>query len=479
MTAWKAAPGADTLRGGAGADGFLLQAMGEAAWSTPGRHGPAARLLPRRGRPAAHQRRRWPMSRCRDLCRRRRHRPRPVVGRHHRPLPPCRSAPRCRPSRPARLAPTRCSGCRPWPAAGSRRAAGWCSTSTATAGWMRRTRSGASAPPASRWRSGRRISSAGTFLVRAPPRGAAQRHRGQRHAGRRQPDGGLPGQRRQRPHRWRRRGGQCAELCRAVRQHRAEADRLRHRHGGEVGRRHGSFTGIQAFTGTAGGDRLDAAAAGTGLFTTSLEGRAGNDTLIGGFGPGVQASYASSPAAARIDLTAGSAQDGWGGTDTLVAIRRVAVTSGFADTVLGSGGGRRLPLGRRGRQGLRRPGRHRRMALCRQRRRGHRPRRRHRPQARRHRPADRRSRPWRAAPATTASAVRRRTTGWPAPPATIRWMAARARTSSPTTPSRGGRTCRCTARWSTSPPAWRPIPGAAATRCGTSKAPGVRGWRTT
>ncbi|MFZ4410364.1 MAG: calcium-binding protein, partial [Paracraurococcus sp.] len=99
-----------------------------------------------------------------------------------------------------------------------------------------------------------------------------------------------------------------------------------------------SVAGIQAFTGTEGADRLDAALAGSGLFATSLEGRAGNDTLIGAGGPFVQASYAASPAAARIDLAAGTAQDGWGGTDTLVAIRRVAVTAAFADTVLGSAG---------------------------------------------------------------------------------------------------------------------------------------------
>lgn len=99
-----------------------------------------------------------------------------------------------------------------------------------------------------------------------------------------------------------------------------------------------AFSGIQAFTGTAGADRLDAAAAGTGVYATSLEGRAGNDTLVGGNGLGVQASYAASPAAARIDLTAGTALDGWGGLDTLVGIRRVAVTSGYADTVLGSAG---------------------------------------------------------------------------------------------------------------------------------------------
>ncbi|TDH61118.1 calcium-binding protein [Dankookia rubra] len=97
-----------------------------------------------------------------------------------------------------------------------------------------------------------------------------------------------------------------------------------------------AFTGINAFAGTAGADRLDGGGAGSGLFATSLEGRAGNDTLVGSNGPGVQASYASSPAAAWIDLAVGTAQDGWGGTDTLVNVRRVAVTSGFADTVLGS-----------------------------------------------------------------------------------------------------------------------------------------------
>ncbi|WP_165838649.1 calcium-binding protein [Roseicella frigidaeris] len=97
-----------------------------------------------------------------------------------------------------------------------------------------------------------------------------------------------------------------------------------------------SIAGIQAFSGTAGADRLDAGAAPAGFFAISLEGRAGDDTLIGG--AGVQASYGASPAAARIDLAAGTAQDGWGGTDRLSGIRRVAVTSAYADTVLGSAG---------------------------------------------------------------------------------------------------------------------------------------------
>ncbi|NOG70754.1 hypothetical protein [Roseicella sp. DB1501] len=91
---------------------------------------------------------------------------------------------------------------------------------------------------------------------------------------------------------------------------------------------------VQAFTGSDAADRLDAGAAPAGLFVISLEGRAGDDTLIGG--AGVQTSYAASPAAARIDLAAGTAQDGWGGTDRLSGIRRIAVTSAWADTVLGS-----------------------------------------------------------------------------------------------------------------------------------------------
>ncbi|MDO9708046.1 calcium-binding protein [Paracraurococcus lichenis] len=99
-----------------------------------------------------------------------------------------------------------------------------------------------------------------------------------------------------------------------------------------------TLSGVQSFTGTAGADRLDAAAAGSGLFVTSLEGREGNDTLIGNGTAAVQASYAASPGSVLVDLAAGTTQDGWGGTDRLVNIRRVAITSGWNDTVLGSAG---------------------------------------------------------------------------------------------------------------------------------------------
>ena len=97
-----------------------------------------------------------------------------------------------------------------------------------------------------------------------------------------------------------------------------------------------SFTGIQVLAGTAGADTLDAGAATGGLFALSLEGRAGADLLIGNGTTAVQLSYAASPAAISLDLLAGSGSDGWGSTDTLVNIRRVAATSAFGDTVLGS-----------------------------------------------------------------------------------------------------------------------------------------------
>ena len=93
---------------------------------------------------------------------------------------------------------------------------------------------------------------------------------------------------------------------------------------------------IHAIAGTAGADTLDGSGAGPGFFASSLEGRAGADTLIGNSTTGVQASYGGSPAAVVVDLTLGTAEDGWGATDTLLDIRRVAVTSAFADTVLGS-----------------------------------------------------------------------------------------------------------------------------------------------
>ncbi|MDB5371725.1 MAG: alkaline phosphatase, partial [Belnapia sp.] len=98
------------------------------------------------------------------------------------------------------------------------------------------------------------------------------------------------------------------------------------------------FSGIQVLAGTAGADTLDASAAGSGLFALSLEGRAGADRIIGNGTVAVQVSYAASPTAISLDLQAGTGTDGWGSTDTLVGIRRIAALSAFGDSVFGSSG---------------------------------------------------------------------------------------------------------------------------------------------
>lgn len=103
--------------------------------------------------------------------------------------------------------------------------------------------------------------------------------------------------------------------------------------GGEADQVHG----IHGVTGTGGNDTLDAAAApADSLLILSIEGLAGADRIIGNASRAIQASYAASPATVRIDLAAGTAEDGWGSTDSLDGIRRVAVTSAWNDTVLGS-----------------------------------------------------------------------------------------------------------------------------------------------
>jgi Ca2+-binding RTX toxin-like protein/methionine-rich copper-binding protein CopC len=69
----------------------------------------------------------------------------------------------------------------------------------------------------------------------------------------------------------------------------------------------------------------------------SLEGRGGDDTLNGGLGTD-RASFVSSPNGAVVDLAAGTAQDGWGGTDTLIGIEWVR-GSEHADSIAGSDAG--------------------------------------------------------------------------------------------------------------------------------------------
>lgn len=94
---------------------------------------------------------------------------------------------------------------------------------------------------------------------------------------------------------------------------------------------------IQGVTGTAAGDTLDGSRApAEAIYALSLEGLAGDDSITGNGARSVQASYAASPAAVRVDLVAGTASDGWGGTDSLVGIRRVALLSAHDDTALGS-----------------------------------------------------------------------------------------------------------------------------------------------
>ena len=68
----------------------------------------------------------------------------------------------------------------------------------------------------------------------------------------------------------------------------------------------------------------------------SFEGRAGNDSINGGGGID-EASYEHSPAAVSVNLSTGSAADGWGGTDILQGIEQVR-GSAFNDSIVGGAG---------------------------------------------------------------------------------------------------------------------------------------------
>ncbi|HEY1043901.1 MAG TPA: FG-GAP-like repeat-containing protein [Telluria sp.] len=105
------------------------------------------------------------------------------------------------------------------------------------------------------------------------------------------------------------------------------------------------------YQGTAGNDNLDQAAlglpAGSNLFGGAGDdtikvtvgnaiGEAGNDTIIGA-GDYAGAAYWTSPAGVVINLANGTAQDGYGTTDTLQNIR-VVQDSGHNDQITGSSG---------------------------------------------------------------------------------------------------------------------------------------------
>jgi Ca2+-binding RTX toxin-like protein len=68
----------------------------------------------------------------------------------------------------------------------------------------------------------------------------------------------------------------------------------------------------------------------------SFEGLAGDDVINGNGNDGKQVSYANSPAGVNVDLQAGAAADGFGGTDTILNVNSV-LGSPFDDMIVGSG----------------------------------------------------------------------------------------------------------------------------------------------
>jgi Ca2+-binding RTX toxin-like protein len=100
-----------------------------------------------------------------------------------------------------------------------------------------------------------------------------------------------------------------------------------------------TLANINYIFGSIGGDVLNGSptAAPNDVYvqTKLLQGGAGNDT-INGFGLTInRADYSSATSAISVDLGAGSASDGQGGTDLLINVRRVR-GSNFDDTILGS-----------------------------------------------------------------------------------------------------------------------------------------------
>jgi Ca2+-binding RTX toxin-like protein len=67
----------------------------------------------------------------------------------------------------------------------------------------------------------------------------------------------------------------------------------------------------------------------------SFEGLAGDDVINGNGNAGKQVSYANSPTGVNVDLQAGAAADGFGGSDTILNVNAV-LGSPFDDVILGS-----------------------------------------------------------------------------------------------------------------------------------------------
>ena len=95
-----------------------------------------------------------------------------------------------------------------------------------------------------------------------------------------------------------------------------------------------SFVNMQRVVGGSGGDSLSGTSLATGS-TVTLEGYQGNDTIDGRGSFLNLVSYNQSFRPVSVDLAAGTAQDGWGNTDTLANVRRVQGGSSN-DTLLGA-----------------------------------------------------------------------------------------------------------------------------------------------
>ncbi|WP_426954737.1 beta strand repeat-containing protein [Muricoccus radiodurans] len=98
-----------------------------------------------------------------------------------------------------------------------------------------------------------------------------------------------------------------------------------------------TLTNVNEFRGTNEADVLNGTTAAYSWNTISLRGGAGNDTINGQDNANNRADYSGATSAVVVDLAAGTAQDGQGGTDTLNAVRNV-FGSGFDDTLLGGTG---------------------------------------------------------------------------------------------------------------------------------------------
>ena len=114
--------------------------------------------------------------------------------------------------------------------------------------------------------------------------------------------------------------------------------------GNDSANRLNGYDGADTLSGAGGNDILLGGAGNDslsgGASDDELWGEAGNDTLDGGAGIDT-ARYLNATAGANVNLSAGTAADGFGGTDSLTGIENVH-GSEFGDTINGSGGDNRL-----------------------------------------------------------------------------------------------------------------------------------------